>query len=177
MKRALAVAGLLGLAALVTAARPGTQLQLDTQLNGQATRWTLADGGKSGIFTNVSDGGLLNGYGCILINNAKTPTNLPILPDGGISPTVDGGPPAPVYNSISANVIRLVPLQAVNYCIRPSSISKVWDGGCNAVPVDENYGVPLAAGVAKDVVLDPAATTLCAITDAGTLQLPVWTVQ
>ena len=73
MKRALAVSGLLGFAALVMAARPGTEFQLDTQLNGQNTRWTMADGGKSGIFTQVPDGGALNpSCGCMLINNAKT---------------------------------------------------------------------------------------------------------
>ena len=179
MKRALAVTGLLGLAVLVSAARPGTELQLDTQLSGQNTRWTLADGGKSGIFTQVPDGGALNpSCGCVLINNAKTPTNLPILPDGGISPLPDGGAPAPVYNSISANVLYLQSLAGpINYCLRPSAMSPVWDGGCNVSVLDENYGTPWPNNTVLRLVPDSKATTLCACSDAGYLQLPAWTAQ
>ena len=176
MRRFLVVLATLAVVPLLMAARPGTEFQLETQLSGQNVRWTMADGGKSGIFT-LFDAGMVNNFGCVLINNAKTPQRIPLLNDGGISPLVDGGAPPPVYTSIGANVIRLTSLLAVNYCVRPSAFSPVWDGGCNTTPTDENYGQPLAAGSTVTIVPESAATTLCAITDSGFIQLPACTVQ
>ena len=176
MRRALAIAGVLGLAALVMAARPGNEFQLIQQLNGQPVRWLLPDAGRSGIFSQY-DAGTANNFGCVRITPAKTATQLPILPDGGLSPAEDGGPPSPVYQTINANVLMLLPLTPVNVCLRPSVLSGVWDGGCNTLPTDENYGVPLAVGVPQYITPDSAATTLCAVTDAGYLAMPVWTVQ
>lgn len=171
------VAWLASAAALLMAARPGNEFQLQTQLFGQPVRWTMPDGGRSGVFTAVSDGGLLNGTGCMPLYGAKTPTNLPLLPDGGLVPKDDGGAPDPVFNLISANVLLVVPLVGVNVCIRPSANSPTWDGGCNATPTSENYGVPLPVGTPQYIVPDSNATSLCAVSDAGTVALPVWTVQ
>ncbi len=168
----------LGVSAVAIAARPGNEFLLETQLHGQNTRWTMADGGKSGVFTEAPDGGALNpSCSCILINNAKSPQNLPLLGDGGLAPAADGGAPTPVYTSFSANVLYLWSFTAAHVCIRPSAASPVWDGGCNVSVRDENFGDPLPANTGRYVVPDQRATTLCACSDAGYLQLPIWAAQ
>lgn len=153
MKRiALAV---VTLAAVVAwAGRPGNESQLVQQLNGQPSRWVMPDGGRSGVFT-VYDAGTLNNRGCMALTPA---TNS-------------------VGGAVSPNVIVFVPLVPVNVCIRPSVFSPAWDGGCNTIPWDENYGVPLPVGVPQYMTPDNAATSLCAVTDGGFINLPVWTVQ
>lgn len=142
---------LLAVAALAVAfmaARPGNEFNLLTQLNGQPSRWVMPDGGRSGAFSATSSA-------CMRLTPA---TNS-------------------VGAAVSPNVVVFIPLTAVNVCIRPSVFSPAWDGGCNTIPGDENYGVPLAAGVPQYFVPDNAATTLCAVSDAGTVVIPAWTVQ
>ena len=154
MKRALTLASLAGFAALVMAARPGNEQQLIQQLNGQPSRWTMPDGGRSGVFT-VFDGGALNNLACVNISGATNSAG----------------------QAVSANVILLVALGPANVCVRPSVFSPLWDGGCNTIPWDENYGVPVPAGVPQYITPDSAARSLCAVGDAGFLAVPLWTVQ
>lgn len=150
MRRLLAL-GVLGLGLM--AARPGNEFNLVTQLNGQPSRWVLQDGGRSGVFT-VFDAGA-NSYGCMDLTGA---TNS-------------------VGAAVSPNVIVVVPLMPVNVCVRPSVFSPAWDGGCNTIPTDENYGVPMQAGVPQYMTPDLAARALCVVSDAGFIVVPVWTVQ
>lgn len=138
-------------------ARPGTEYNLLIQLNGQPTRWVMPDGGRSGVFT-AYDGGAANATACMPLTGATTGGGVPITP----------------------NLVLFVPLGAVNFCERPSAISPFWDGGCNGNPLDENFGVPLAALVPQYTTPDSVASTqgkLCFYSDAGYLAVPAWTVQ
>lgn len=130
------------------AARPGNEFNLLTQLNGTPSRWVTPDGGRSGAFSSTSSA-------CFRLTPATNSVN------GAVSP----------------NVVVVVPLTAGNICIRPSVFSPVWDGGCNTIPGDENYGLPLQAGVPFYFVPDNAATTACVMSDAGTVTAPAFTVQ
>lgn len=157
MKR---IALMLAAVPLLIAARPGTEQQLVQQLNGQPTRWTMPDGGRSGMFsaTNIA---------CMPLTNATTIIN-------GVA-----------VRPIKPNVLLVVPITPGNLCIRPSAASTYWDGGCVAYyPGDENQGVPLAPGVPQyitpeSVVTDQTAGAvgLCFSGDAGSVVVPVWTVQ
>lgn len=150
MKRLLTLAAV---AVFAMAARPGTEQQLIQQLNGQPTRWVLPDGGRSGVFTQF-DGGAANNKGCMALTGATTSSM-----------------------SIAPNVLVFVPLVPVNMCERPSSYSTKWDGGCNTLPTDENYGVPLPVNVPQYTSPDSQATALCFVTDAGYLAVPVFFAQ
>lgn len=154
MRRVLTVVALLGLGALVMGARPGTEQQLIQQLNGQQTRWIMVDGGPSGVFTQF-DGGVLNSYGCMFVNSGTTEGGVPIVP----------------------NVLVFVPLQPVNECMRPSVFAPLWDGGCNAAPRDMNYGVPLPVNVPQYLTPDSNTRSLCFVSDAGFLAVPVFFAQ
>lgn len=136
---------------VVQAARPGTEQQLVQQLNGVPVRFVTADGGRSGVF---SSGAL----GC-----------MPLADAGAIQ----GG----VLKQFSPNVLLFVPKIAGNFCLRPSAQSQRWDGGCNFLPSDENYGVPVAAGVPQYMTPDQYTSHFCFITDAGSMAEAVWTVQ
>jgi hypothetical protein len=152
MKRALA---LLGLAALVMAARPGTEQQLVQQLNGQPARVFMPDGGAWGVFTEY-DAGTTNNRGCMpltgLVNNQGV--------------------------SVQANVLVVVPLTPSNVCVVPSATNPWWDGGaCATNPRDPTYGIPLPVGVPQYITPDSLARYLCVVTDAGFVQLPAWWAQ
>lgn len=100
-----------------------------------------------------------------------------MLPDGGRSglfassgqacATIAGGSTVP-------SVVLLVPATPTNLCIRPSAASPSWDGGCNTLDTDENFGVPLQPWVPQRIVLDPSATAICAASDAGVVRVPMW---
>lgn len=147
-------------AAVLMAARPGTEQQLVQQLNGQPSRFYQRDGGVSGIVTQF-DGGAANDRGCMplfdataMINGTRTP--------------------------ITPNVLLVQPIRDVNVCVRPSANSTAWDGGCNYIPTDENYGAFFAAKVPQYVTPDGLAAQkgyICAIGDAGSLNIPIWWAQ
>jgi hypothetical protein len=166
MKRALAVVSLLGLAALVMAARPGTEQQLFVQLNGQPVRWALPDGGRSGAFT-IYDAGTANGTACMALTRGTTTCTTYVLPDAGSSNQCP----------VTPNVLMMVPETPVNYTMRPAQASLYWDGGVNVIDTDENFGVPLQPYVPWFVVPDSAATSLCFASDAGYVRVPVWMMQ
>lgn len=149
MKRTLSLLSALGI--VLMAARPGTELNIVTQLNGQPTRFLLADGGPSGIFTTF-DGGVLNSVGCMPLTGATTLGGTTVVP----------------------NVLMVVPATSMALCVRPSPSAPKWDGGCNLSPGDLNYGVPVQAGVPQYLTPSSTATQLCAASDAGQVQLPVW---
>lgn len=149
MKRVIVVVGVLA-ALAAFADRPGNEYQLTLQLNGQPTRWVMPDGGRSGVFAATSSS-------CMMLT-------------GG---TVNARP----TQSIVPNILFFVPLVAANVCARPSATSPVWDGGCNTIPGDENYGVPVQAGVPQYITPEKVATHLCAVSDAGLLLIPVFAAQ
>lgn len=118
------------------AARPPGPFSLELQRNGQAERWTMPDGGRSGLFAG-------SGQAC-----------------------------APL-GTVTGSVLLIVPEGPVNLCMRPSSASPSWDGGCNTIDGDENFGVPLQPWVEKVVVVENA-THVCAASDAGVVRVPLW---
>lgn len=138
---------------VLMAARPSTEFGLVTQLNGQPVRFRAADGGSSGMFAAAA--------------------NVACMPLTGATNIVDG-----TSKSISPNVLLIVPLTAGNLCIRPSAYSTYWDGGCHSyLPGDENQGVPMAPGVPQYITPDSKATWACFSGDAGSVTVPIWTVQ
>lgn len=146
----LLIGAAIGLAATARAARPAPD-ELIQQLNGQPTRWLMPDGGASGVFT-TSDGGTANQTACMLLTGATSLSGKTITP----------------------NVLVFVPMQPENFCVQPSSIAPSWDGGCNAVPTDVNYGTPVQVGVPQYITPDVAATRLCFTTDGGSISQPVF---
>jgi hypothetical protein len=153
--RAIGFGVTLALVAGVTlAARPGTEQQLIQQLNGQPVRVKMADGGAWGIFTQY-DGGSANSFGC--------------APMTGLTSNTGG--------AVSANVVVFVPLVPVNVCMMPSVNGRAWDGGCNAIPTDLNYGMPLTTGVPQYMTPDSVATSICAVSDAGFVSMPMMWAQ
>lgn len=150
MKRVLAIIALLGSGAAMMAARPGSEFQLVTQLNGQPIRVIMADGGPWGIFTTY-DAGTANNFGC--------------APLTGLTNNVGA--------AVSANVLVFIPLAQLNVCVMPSVNGPLWDGGCNTLPTNINYGWPVAANVPQYITPDSVATRICAVTDAGFIQLPI----
>jgi hypothetical protein len=148
--RALALVALLSLGALLMAARPGTEQQLVQQLNGQPVRPVMADGGPWGIFTTY-DAGTANNFGCAPLTGLRNN----------------------VGASVSANVLVFIPLQPLNVCVMPSVNGPLWDGGCTTIPNDINYGWPVAAGVPQYITPDSVANTICVVSDAGFISLPI----
>jgi len=155
MKRATIIAALSAVmvAAVAYAARPGTEQQLIQQLNGQPVRVVMPDGGAWGIFTTF-DGGAANNFAC--------------APLTGLVNNVGG--------AVSANIVFLSPQAAYNVCVMPSVNGPAWDGGCNTLPRDINYGIPLAT-VPQYITPDNVATRICAVSDAGSISLPLWWAQ
>lgn len=148
MKKLLAVVAL-GVAFM--AARPGTDLQLLTQLNGQPVRWQLPDAGPSGLYAAAS------GLACAQLT---------------------GSLPQPIQ------VVMLMPDTPLNVCVRPASSTKApapialqWDGGCNTIARDFNFGVPVQPYAPYYVVVDTAATQICATGDGGTVSGSLWLMQ
>ena len=127
--------GLFGGAAF--AGRPASEFNLFTMLNGHRIRWTLPDGGASGLFA-------ASGTTCFTFTPAQQ------------------------------QVLLFVPELPVNVCIRPDSTGVAWDGGCNLTTTDPNLGDPLLPWVPWFEVVDPQATTICGISDAGVVRTPIW---
>lgn len=153
MKRlALVAATLLALAAW--AARPGTEQQLVQQLNGQPVRPVMADGGAWGIFATY-DAGTANSLGC--------------APLTGLTNNVGG--------AVTPNLIVFMPLAPLHICVMPSVNNPMWDGGCDFATRSRNYGMPVATGVPQYITPDSAATRICAVSDAGFVELPLWWAQ
>jgi hypothetical protein len=161
MKRIAIVAVFAAVAAVTMAARPISELQLFTQLNGQPVRWRMPDGGQSGIFT-VYDAGAANAMACALLSDAVQWTGA-TLADGGRATT-----------ALTPNVLMLMPEVPVNICVRPqvdaSGKALPWDGGCNGSTSDINAGVPWQPWVPFFTVPGERATHLCAFSDAGYLR-------
>lgn len=149
MKRLLT---LLGLASLLMGARPGTEFQLLTNLNGEEVRWSMTDGGWSGIFGT--------GTACMQVKPS----------DGG---TLGQVPAA------ANNVVQVMPMVPINLCERSVTVltPNRWDGGCSTYPGDQNFGTSLQPGVPKFVVLRDSTTHLCAASDGGTVIAPVSSMQ
>ncbi len=146
MRKALAIIAALAGAVLLMAARPVSELQLMTQLNGQPIRWTLADGGPSGLFSQF-DAGSLNSVACV-----------PLVG------TLNG-------QAFTPNVIELLPEVPMNVCIRPmvglNGVALPWDGGCSGATTGVNGGVAIQPWAPWFVVPHVNATHICAASDAG----------
>lgn len=132
------------------AARPGNEHQLIQQLNGQPVRPVMADAGAWGIFATY-DAGTANSLGCAPLTGLTNNKGVAIVP----------------------NVIVFVPLAPLHICIAPSVNAPLWDGGCNFLTRDRNYGWPVATGVPQYVTPDTTATHICAVSDAGFVELPL----
>lgn len=141
MKRLALIAGLV-LGAVAFAGRPGTEYQLLINLNGEEVRWTMGDGGQSGLFGT--------GRVCMPVSE---------LPAGANS------------------TIEVMPTVPINLCERSTTAVPRWDGGCNGVTGDPNYGVQLQAFVPKFATLRSSTTHLCAVSDAGVVIAPVFSLQ
>lgn len=139
MKRAL---WLLLVVPVLLAARPQTELDLLTRLNGVPVRWTMLDGGQSGLFSTT--GGL--------VCSPLTGTDVK-----GVS--------------FRATVVKLVPLAPMNVCVRPyvmpNGVQQPWDGGCNGISGDSNFGDSIIAGAPYYFVPQPENAYVCAVSDAG----------
>ena len=146
MKKLLAV--MVGLAALgaLAVSRPGNEYLLLTLLNGQENRWGMSDGGVSGM------------YG----------TGQQCMPLAGVPVSSNG-------------VLEVMPTVPINLCMRSTALLQgpggtTWDGGCNAIAGDINFGVPLQPYVPKFVSIG-TATHLCQVSDGGTAATPVFALQ
>jgi hypothetical protein len=99
------------------------------------------------------------------------------LPDGGMSGLFGAGQQCADLSSgqgTAVQTVLIVPEQTMNLCIRPDAVNQAWDGGCNAIDQDINFGVPLGAWVPQYVVLDAKANSICGVSDAGTFRAPMW---
>ena len=138
-------------AVVAYAARPASELQLMTQLNGQPVRWLQADAGQSGLYASSGlacitlDGGSLNGY------------------------------------AFKPNVLMMVPETPTNICIRPQVDADgrrmAWDGGCNFIAGDINQGVSVQPYAPYYVVPHPNALWVCGVSDAGMVRSPIFQMQ
>jgi hypothetical protein len=61
-----------------------------------------------------------------------------------------------------------------NLCVRPTPDGVTWDGGCNHVIGDLNFGTELPARTPQYVTPWESATHFCQVTDAGTGSTAVW---
>lgn len=143
MKRALTLASILGFAVALMAARPVSEFELLTRLNGQPARWVLPDAGRSGLFA-------ASGKAC-----------------AALSGTDQNG------KAFTPTVVLLVPEVPLNVCVKPyvapNGVTQPWDGGCNTLVGDENYGTPVQPWVPFYFVPQSAATAVCAASDGGTV--------
>lgn len=156
MKRVAFIAALVLGGVALMAARPGSEWQLVQQLNGQPVRWKLPDAGWSGVFSNTQ-------VACMMLAGAKNVQN--------------GTGLANTPTTVVPDVLLVTPLVSGNLCIRPSVFSTAWDGGCNGIVADENYGVPMAANVPQYITPDSKATHVCFYSDAGVVLTPIWMVK
>lgn len=138
MKRLALAAAFVALAAT----RPGSEFIMLTDLNGQEVRWTMADGGPSGMFGT--------GQQCMPLAQLPAAAN---------------------------STIEVMPGAPINLCVRSAFSAPSWDGGCNGIATDPNFGVPLQPFVPKFMLLSSTATHLCQVSDAGTGVTSVFSMQ
>jgi hypothetical protein len=100
------------------------------------------------------------------------------LPDAGQSILIAAsGQACADVTGICTSVVLLVPEQPTNLCVQPgtgATGANVWDGGCNTIDTDPNFGVPLQAWVPQYVILETGNTQICAASDAGALRVPLF---
>lgn len=152
MKRTAFIAVLVCAGAALMAARPGSEFNLLTNLNGEEVRWVMVDGGPSGMYGT--------GQQCMPVAQLPAAAN---------------------------NVVEVVPTVPIVLCEKSTSayllsssgtsLGYKWDGGCSGAIGDNNYGVPLQPWVSKFVVLRSSTTHLCQVTDGGTANTPVYSLQ
>ncbi len=148
MRRALVAA--VALAALAAwAARPATELDLLTRLNGQPARWVLPDAGRSMLKA-------ASGMACAALTGGTDQRGASFTP----------------------SVILISPEVPLNVCIKPyvapNGVTQPWDGGCNTIVGDENYGTPIQPWQGFYFVPQAQATTLCAVSDGGVVQATLY---
>lgn len=143
MKRILATIASLAIGVVLMAARPGSEFELLTRLNGQPALWVLPDAGRSQLRAS-------SGKAC-----------------AALSGTDQRGA------SFTPTVVMLVPEVPLNVCIQPhvmpNGVTQPWDGGCNTIVGDENYGVAIQPWQPFFFVPQPQATAVCAASDGGTV--------
>jgi len=100
------------------------------------------------------------------------------LPDGGQSIlTAASGQACAAVTGACSSVIMFVPEQPINLCVAPvigATGLNVWDGGCNTIDTDPNFGVPLPAWVPQYLTLEQTNTAICASSDAGAFRVPLF---
>lgn len=97
------------------------------------------------------------------------------MTDGGQSyMTGSGMQCVPLAGAPNGGPFLIVPEAPINLCIRPQPGLSAWDGGCNGIASDVNFGTPVGAWAPQYVTPAAGATYICAVSDAGTFQASVW---
>lgn len=102
------------------------------------------------------------------------------LPDAGQSILISGSTAQACIDltGVCSSTLMFEPEQTVNVCFAPQTGAtglNVWDGGCNAIDSDPNFGVALGAWSINFALLEDNKTnSMCAISDAGGFRIPVW---
>ncbi len=142
MRRIHAVLMALAAVVLLVAARPASEFDLLTRLNGQPYRWIQPDGGRSGLYA-------ASGTGCTIFTGSTTQRGASFTP----------------------TVVMLVPDVPLNLCIQPvqtpDGVTQPWDSGCSTLPTNENFGVSLQPLVPFYFVPQAGVQRVCAASDAG----------
>lgn len=146
-RRLLTVAVLIAVAAVLMGARPGTEFDMLTRLNGQEVRWLLPDGGPS----------LMSGSGiqCMDVR----------------------GLPAAANSTVELVPLMPINLCEVSVTSNTGMAGTHWDGGCGLNANDPNAGVPLQPFIPKYVLLKSTTTHLCQVSDAGTAVTQAYSLQ
>lgn len=79
--------------------------------------------------------------------------------------------------SSTPSVVKLKGRGSFNVCVRPSAIWPTWDGGCSLDETDLNFGDEVQARTDHYIVLEPTVTHICAVSDAGTVNVTAWRMQ
>ncbi len=124
--------------------------------------------------TGSGASGRIGGEFPMLLQLNGTP-NRWVLPDGGRSGiwAASGQACADLAGS-GAQAVMIITGTPTNLCFQPSTVNPLWDGGCNTIDTDQNFGVPVQAWVPQYVVLDPAAQYICGASDAGVVRAPIF---
>jgi hypothetical protein len=102
------------------------------------------------------------------------------LPDAGQSQlSAASGQTCADLTGSGAQVLLIIPDGPLNVCVQPNTGVdgglNVWDGGCNTIEADPNFGLPVQPyGTGKTVILDPIANSICAASDAGVVHASLW---
>ena len=150
MQRGLVIAAVVAVAGIgIAAVRPG-ELPMFQMLNGQPIRWTMTDGGESGLY-------------------GTPPQCAPLAGSGGAT-----GITAQVIKLTPDVPVNLCVRPALGANVPGTGVG--WDGGCSNVVGNPNFGDPLQPNQAHYVLLsgDPQATYICAHSDAGTVATAIF---